>query len=254
MLSSIMIQGAKVYAIFSAPSALQIPPPMPSHYQDHDHFMGLTDEFESFNCYSPDGNFSVSGRRDGNPIKICHYYNKGYCKHGGICKFFYGQSMSDYNSNEFFDDQAAFSPGSLEKLELEITEILKSRRGNPISIASSPMIYYERYGRTVGLFKPKILAYDASRYMENRYDCNFPSPGPIFSGLKQIYLTFPSESTFTEDDVANYFSNFGPVHDVRIPCQQKRMFGFVTFQNSETFEAPLCYHSHHVEMDHDPHA
>ncbi|KAJ0539859.1 putative transcription factor C3H family [Helianthus annuus] len=312
---------------FSAPSALQIPPPMPSHYQDHDHFTGLTDEFESFNCYSPDGNFSVRGRRDGNPIKICHYYNKGYCKHGGNCKFFHGQLMSDYNSNEFFDDQAAFSPGSLEKLELEITEILKSRRGNPISIASLPMIYYERYGRTLqaegyltesqrhgkaGYSLTKLLARlknsirlidrphgqhavvladDASRYMENRYDRNFPSPGPIVSGSKQIYLTFPAESTFTEDDVANYFSNFGPVHDVRIPCQQKRMFGFVTFQNSETvqmvlskgnphyvcgarvlvkpyreklklfdrkyfekFEAPMCYHSHHVEMDHDPHA
>ncbi|KAI7742333.1 hypothetical protein M8C21_012023 [Ambrosia artemisiifolia] len=314
---------------FSAPSALQIPPPMPSHYQD----IGLTDEYESFNreitgfsdsSYSPDGSFSVRGRRNGNSTKICHYFSKGYCKHGSNCKFFHGQAMSDHNSNEFVDDQAAFSPGSLEKLELEITEILKSRRGNPISIASLPMIYYERYGRTLqaegyltesqrhgkaGYSLTKLLARlknsirlidrphgqhavvladDASRYLENRYDRNFPSPGPIVSGSKQIYLTFPAESTFTEDDVANYFSNFGPVHDVRIPCQQKRMFGFVTFQNSETvqmvlskgnphyvcgarvlvkpyreklklfdrnyiekFEAPMCYHSHHHEIDHD---
>ncbi|KAK9072337.1 hypothetical protein SSX86_008771 [Deinandra increscens subsp. villosa] len=320
---------------FSAPSALQIPPPMPSQYQSMilddcryqnlDHFVGLTDEFEMFNrdnCYSPDGNFSVNRRRDGNQIKICHYFSKGYCKHGSNCKFFHGQSIADYNSNEFVDDQAAFSPGSLEKLEFEITEILKSRRGNPISIASLPMIYYERYGRTLqaegyltesqrhgktGYSLTKLLARlknsirlidrphgqhsvvladDASRYMESRYDRSFPSPGPIVNGSKQIYLTFPAESTFTEDDVASYFSNFGPVNDVRIPCQQKRMFGFVTFHNSETvqmvlskgnphyvcgarvlvkpyreklklfdrkyfekFEAPMCYHSHHVEMD-----
>ncbi|KAJ0733730.1 putative RNA recognition motif domain, nucleotide-binding alpha-beta plait domain superfamily [Helianthus annuus] len=75
--------------------------------------------------------------------------------------------------------------------------------------------------------------------MENRYDRNFPSPGPIVSGSKQIYLTFRAESSFTEDDVSNYFSNFGPVHDVRIPCQQKRMFGFVTFQNSKTVQMVL---------------
>lgn len=136
-------------------------PPMSSHYQNmipddcrfqnHDHFTGSTDEFTSFSdgCYSPDGHFCVRGRRDGNPTKICHYFSKGYCKHGNNCKFFHGQSVFDYNSNEFIDDQAAFSPGSLEKLEFEITEILKSRRGNPVSIASLPMIYYERYGRTL---------------------------------------------------------------------------------------------------------
>ena len=33
------------------------------------------------------------------------------------------------------------------KLELELIELLKSRRINPISIASLPMIHYERYGR-----------------------------------------------------------------------------------------------------------
>ncbi|XP_076948251.1 zinc finger CCCH domain-containing protein 18-like [Bidens hawaiensis] len=308
-------------------------PTISSHYQTQNHFIGLTDEFDSFNreitnfsenCYSPDGNFSVRGRKDGFPLKICHYFSKGYCKHGSNCKFFHEKSTFDYNSTEFHDDQAAFSPGSLERLELEITEILKSRRGNPISIAYLPMIYYEKYGRTLqaegyltesqrhgkaGYSLTKLLARlknsirlidrphgqhsvvladDVSRYMENRYDRGFPNPGPIVSGSKQIYLTFPAESTFTEDDVANYFSNFGPVNDVRIPCQQKRMFGFVTFHKSETvqmvlskgnphyvcgarvlvkpyreklklfdrkhlekFEAPMCYHSHHVDMDHD---
>lgn len=31
-----------------------------------------------------------------------------------------------------------------------------------------------------------------------------------------------------------FCSKFGPVQDVRIPCQQKRMFGFVTFVYPET--------------------
>ncbi|ONM11113.1 Zinc finger CCCH domain-containing protein 46 [Zea mays] len=34
--------------------------------------------------------------------------------------------------------------------------------------------------------------------------------------------------------VSNYFSMFGPVQDVRIPYQQKHMFGFVTFVYAET--------------------
>lgn len=34
-------------------------------------------------------------------------------------------------------------------------------------------------------------------------------------------------------------SNFGGVNDVRIPCQQKRMFGFVTFNNADTVKVIL---------------
>ncbi|RAL52176.1 hypothetical protein DM860_017313 [Cuscuta australis] len=45
----------------------------------------------------------------------------------------------------------------------------------------------------------------------------------------QIYLTFPTDSTFSEDDFSNYYSLSGPVEDVRIPYREKRMFGFVTF-------------------------
>ncbi|KAK1387025.1 hypothetical protein POM88_015203 [Heracleum sosnowskyi] len=38
---------------------------------------------------------------------------------------------------------------------------------------------------------------------------------------RHIYLTFPADSTFREEDVSSYFSNYGPVQDVRIPYQQK---------------------------------
>lgn len=39
--------------------------------------------------------------------------------------------------------------------------------------------------------------------METLYEGN--DPGPIVSASKQIYLTFPAESTFTAEDVSNYF-------------------------------------------------
>ncbi|KAF8728566.1 hypothetical protein HU200_017829 [Digitaria exilis] len=66
---------------------------------------------------------------------------------------------------------------------------------------------------------------------------------------RQIYLTFPADSTFREDDVSNYFSIYGPVHDVRIPYQQKRMFGFVTFVYPETVKLILAKGNPHFICD-----
>lgn len=64
--------------------------------------------------------------------------------------------------------------------------------------------------------------------------------GAILASSRQIYLTFPAESSFTEHDVSNYFSKFGHVEDVRIPCQEERMFGFVTFAYTETAKLILA--------------
>ncbi|GJN28431.1 hypothetical protein PR202_gb16554 [Eleusine coracana subsp. coracana] len=66
---------------------------------------------------------------------------------------------------------------------------------------------------------------------------------------RQIYLTFPADSTFTEEDVSNYFSMYGPVQDVRIPYQQKRMFGFVTFVYPETVKIILSKGNPHFVCD-----
>ncbi|RID80099.1 hypothetical protein BRARA_A02790 [Brassica rapa] len=69
------------------------------------------------------------------------------------------------------------------------------------------------------------------------------------SASKQIYLTFPADSSFTDEDVSNYFGNFGGVQDVRIPYQQKRMFGFVTFVHSETVRTILARGNPHFICD-----
>ncbi|CDY70010.1 BnaAnng32340D [Brassica napus] len=66
---------------------------------------------------------------------------------------------------------------------------------------------------------------------------------------RQIYLTFPADSRFREEDVSNYFSTFGPVQDVRIPYQQKRMFGFVTFLYPETVKSILAKGNPHFVCD-----
>lgn len=90
-------------------------------------------------------------------VKTCHYFNKGFCKHGSNCRYFHGRLYPESypsrvfgpNLTENAGDDQFISPGSLEKLEHEITELLKSKRGCPVSIASLPMIYYEKYGRTL---------------------------------------------------------------------------------------------------------
>jgi len=69
--------------------------------------------------------------------------------------------------------------------------------------------------------------------------------GSVPASSHQIYLTFPAESTFQEEDVATYFGQYGPVSDVRIPCQERRMFGFVSFQNPETVSTILMRRNPH---------
>uniref|UniRef100_A0A9I9D7D1 Zinc finger CCCH domain-containing protein 18-like n=1 Tax=Cucumis melo TaxID=3656 RepID=A0A9I9D7D1_CUCME len=230
--------------------------------------------------------------------RTCHYYNKGFCKHGNSCRYLHSNNLLPgslshlYNSNSNVNDDHVFRPGSLERLEFEIVELLKSRRGSPISIASLPMIYYEKYGKVLqaegyltesqrhgksGFSLTKlltrlkssiqvidrphgqhavILAEDAPKFMDHRKDRN--DPGSIVSSARQIYMTFPADSTFTEDDVSDYFRqmlnaciclgfvHYGMVEDVRIPCQQRRMFGFVTFHSIETVKLILSDDSEHL--------
>ncbi|KAG6468616.1 hypothetical protein ZIOFF_073305 [Zingiber officinale] len=247
------------------------------------------------NYYGPDSAFaggmdSRFNRRSHSlsdlPIKACHYFNKGYCKHGTNCRYSHAQSFPDgfphahsTNMQECPIEDHPLTPRSLEKLEFEISELLRSKRGMPVSIASLPMLYSEKYGKNLQaqgyltesqrhgkagynltkllshlkksirvIERPHgqhsvILAEDASKYIDGRNERNDLSP--TSSSSHQIYLTFPAESTFTEEDVSNYFQQYGQVHDVRIPCQEKRMFGFVSFVHPETVNMILMKRNPH---------
>ncbi|XP_076921627.1 zinc finger CCCH domain-containing protein 18-like isoform X1 [Bidens hawaiensis] len=247
------------------------PASYPEDYHLHNHlrFMSLEDQMEPVS--SPDLGPRANRRSPSLPefpFKVCHYFIKGFCRHGNNCRYLHPtpESFSQIFSPKF-EDENVFSPMSLEKLEMELTELLKSRRGFPVSIASLPMIYYEKFGKTLqadgyltesqrhgkaGYSLTKLLARlksiclidrphgqhavvladDMAKFMDHIGDRN--EHDGIVAGSRQIYLTFPAESTFSELDVYNYFNKFGPVRDVRIPCQQKRMFGFVTFVFADT--------------------
>ncbi|OEL23820.1 Zinc finger CCCH domain-containing protein 54 [Dichanthelium oligosanthes] len=212
--------------------------------------------------------------------RSCHYFTKsGGCKNGQNCPYPH-HSYSDGFANDSHHNGGGATPGALEKLEMEITELLNSRHGQPLSIASLPTLYGERYGKGLQaegyltesqrhgkagysltkllsrlnkirvIERPHgqhsvVLAEDAARYTEFRGERGGGDMGSVPASSHQIYLTFPAESTFVEEDVATYFGQYGPVRDVRIPCQERRMFGFVSFQNSETVSTILMRRNPH---------
>ncbi|KAJ6843406.1 zinc finger CCCH domain-containing protein 18-like [Iris pallida] len=304
---------------FSSPSSFRVPawqPPLttdvPHPYND---FLGmaqnqadiasLEEQLPPFNPLHPDflsnyyldaqpgdGLGSRFGLRSPSSMsdflsKPCHYFYSGFCRHGTSCRYSHGQAAPDIisqmyslNLNDLVNDDSYFPPGSLEKLEVEISELLKARNGMPVSIASLPMIYHEIYGKALqaegyltesqrhgkaGFSLTKLLAQlknirlidrphgqhsvvlaeDAPKYME--YPIDRSDVGALLPSSHQIYLTFPAESTFTDEDVMRYFMQFGPVRDVRIPRQEKRMFGFVSFHFPETVKTILGKsHPHNI--------
>ncbi|KAG8097428.1 hypothetical protein GUJ93_ZPchr0013g35138 [Zizania palustris] len=212
----------------------------------------------------------------------CHYFFNGICKNGQNCHYAHHQAFQDALALHDDVHHTGATPGSLETLELEIAELLHSRRGQPVSIASLPTIYGEKYGKGIHvdgyltesqrhgktgynltkllsrLNKIKIierphgqhsvvLAEDAAKYTGFRDDTAAAGDdaSSVTASSHQIYLTFPAESTFSEEDVANYFELFGTVRDVRIPFQERRMFGFVSFLSSETVTAVLRQRNPH---------
>lgn len=56
----------------------------------------------------------------------------------------FSSSITDHGNEDH-----TLTPKSLEKLGMEIVELLRSKRGMPISIASVPLLYYEMYGKNL---------------------------------------------------------------------------------------------------------
>lgn len=244
----------------------------------------------SNNYHRPEAPFtgglgSVAGIRVRSPPDVpdfssraCHYFQRGFCKHGISCRYPHVQPvledlplMHGPDMHELLNDDHDFEPGSLEKLEMEIIQLLRVNRGMPVSIAALPLHYQEMYGKALqaegyltesqrhgktGISLTKLLARlknvqlidrphgqhsvvlmeDVPKYVEHRSERD---ESVVLGSSNQIYLTFPAESTFTEEDVANYFKRYGPVCDVRVPRQEKRMFGFVSFLYPETVKLIL---------------
>ncbi|XP_059651926.1 zinc finger CCCH domain-containing protein 53 isoform X2 [Cornus florida] len=198
--------------------------------------------------------------------KPCLYFARGYCKNGNSCRFLH---------DNLADPDGASMVGSPSKLEMmeQCQELLRSKSAHqqrfaaasqlmgsssfPYSPSSSNkcmnFLLQQQQSDSQRAAAAMIMGEDMHKFGRSRLERNDFSMnggvGMMNSSSRQIYLTFPADSTFREEDVSNYFSNYGPVQDVRIPYQQKRMFGFVTFVYPETVKIILAKGNPHFVCD-----
>ncbi|XP_044489859.1 zinc finger CCCH domain-containing protein 46-like isoform X2 [Mangifera indica] len=196
----------------------------------------------------------------------CLYYARGYCKNGSNCRFIHGDS----SGAAMMSSDGAPLVGSLSKIETmdQCHEILRSKSAAqvqqqrlaaaashlmggssfPYSPKSMNLFLQQQQNDTQRAAAALMMNEDMHKFARTRLERNDFS-SLVNPASRQIYLTFPADSTFREEDVSSYFRMYGPVQDVRIPYQQKRMFGFVTFVFPETVKIILAKGNPHFVCD-----
>ncbi|XP_075510990.1 zinc finger CCCH domain-containing protein 23-like [Primulina tabacum] len=185
--------------------------------------------------------------------KPCFYYARGYCKNGTSCPFHHGGDGGGPVAAEG-GAVAVGSPSKFEMMEQQCQEFLRSKSTQLQRQASlSPRLTNKCMNfllqQQFPADSPRALMMAEGIYKSSRNRLERSDLGIVNPGSRQIYLTFPADSTFKEEDVSTYFSIFGPVQDVRIPYQLKRMFGFVTFDYPETVKLILAKGNPHFVCD-----
>ncbi|XP_044483143.1 zinc finger CCCH domain-containing protein 55-like isoform X2 [Mangifera indica] len=206
-------------------------------------------------CFSSeDSNFNVG-------YKPCLYFSRGFCKNGDNCKF--GHSHFGENDGNGF---LVGSPSKMEGIYLQPEDMMRMKAAlqqqrlaaSQFAAGVSPPSPYDflmrqqndtqRVAATALLLGDELYKFGQGRAGRNDFlAMGLGEKGS--SANRQIYLTFPADSTFKDEDVSNYFSTFGLVQDVRIPYQPKRMFGFVTFFYAETVRRILARGNPHFICD-----
>ncbi|CAN6219969.1 unnamed protein product [Urochloa humidicola] len=196
------------------------------------------------------------GGADGLGWKPCLYYARGYCKNGSACRFVHEDGVGGAMEQDMLLRSksqrlaaAAFPysptgslPGSPSAASKCLSLLLQQQQSdNQRAAAAAAAAALMLGGAGEESHKSSFMGRRAGGELGSMMNMN--------PGSRQIYLTFPADSTFREEDVSNYFSIYGPVQDVRIPYQQKRMFGFVTFVYPETVKLILAKGNPHFICD-----
>ncbi|XP_059308529.1 zinc finger CCCH domain-containing protein 53-like isoform X2 [Lycium ferocissimum] len=206
--------------------------------------------------------------------KPCMYYARGFCKNGNTCKFMHsGDSCSSpdggssvvvgspssnkVDSFDHFLRMKALQQQQQQQQRFAAASLMASGAPPHHPIAYNKCMNILNDNQSLNCRSAAAAAFmmgeefqKFGRCRSDRNDFSAMALGGISnSSMRQIYLTFPADSTFKEEDVSNYFSMYGPVQDVRIPYQQKRMFGFVTFVYPETVKLILAKGNPHFVCD-----
>nr|XP_018675360.1 PREDICTED: zinc finger CCCH domain-containing protein 53-like isoform X1 [Musa acuminata subsp. malaccensis]XP_018675361.1 PREDICTED: zinc finger CCCH domain-containing protein 53-like isoform X1 [Musa acuminata subsp. malaccensis] len=198
--------------------------------------------------------------------KPCLYFARGYCKNGTACRFFHGlpeeaagtkmDAVVEQQCQELLLRSKSQRIGGASQLVTSAFPYspTDSMPPSPSSSSSSKCLSFllqqqqnDSQRAAAAAAALMLGGEEAHRFMaRSRMERSDLMGNP---GSRQIYLTFPADSTFREEDVSNYFSIYGPVQDVRIPYQQKRMFGFVTFVYPDTVKVILAKGNPHFVRD-----
>ncbi|XP_020540733.1 zinc finger CCCH domain-containing protein 22 isoform X2 [Jatropha curcas] len=199
--------------------------------------------------------------------KPCLYFARGFCKNGTSCRFLHGDSAdggtivgSPSKLSEFEQCQellrskaAAAAAAAAQQHKLAAASQFMAGAPFPYNKCMNYLLQQQNDSPRSAAAAALMMGDELHKFGRCRSERNDFSPmglgGAMNPGSRQIYLTFPADSTFREEDVSNYFSIYGPVQDVRIPYQQKRMFGFVTFVYPETVKLILAKGNPHFVCD-----
>ncbi|KAL6499632.1 hypothetical protein OROGR_027542 [Orobanche gracilis] len=183
-------------------------------------------------------NLEEGGSGNGFGWRPCMYFARGFCKNGSSCKFLHSDD-GGRGSGEMIE------VGSLSPTTSGFDNFLRMKaiQQQPIAAVAPRGHHSFPYSKSVNILNDNQRCGPRNGFLQMG-----PSAG-LSSSSRQVYLTFPADSTFKEEDVSSYFSMFGPVQDVRIPYQPKRMFGFVTFVCPETVKLILAKGNPHYVCD-----
>ncbi|GLT46469.1 hypothetical protein SLA2020_202170 [Shorea laevis] len=196
----------------------------------------------------------------GGGYKPCLYFARGHCKNGDNCKFAHG----GFADNVDLGGLIVGSPSKMDVLyhQHEEMEMMRMRALYQQRLAASQFsggasslgmnLFLQQQNeqqRAAALMLDEEIYKFGHGQLERNELLALGLAEKANSASRQIYLTFPADSTFKDEDVSNYFSTYGPVQDVRIPYQQKRMFGFVTFVHAETVKIILARGNPHFICD-----
>ncbi|XP_004228513.2 zinc finger CCCH domain-containing protein 46 isoform X2 [Solanum lycopersicum] len=183
----------------------------------------------------------------------CMYYAKGFCKNGNSCKFMhggFGDSTDESSGNVDCLDEIMRVKALQQQRFAAASQFMASGGRHPFGFNRCMSVYNDNQRSAAAALMMSDEFHKHGRSLPDRNEFSAMAlVGNSSSCLRQIYLTFPADSTFKEEDVSNYFSMYGPVQDVRIPYQQKRMFGFVTFIYPETVKQILAKGNPHFVCD-----
>lgn len=227
------------------------PTPMPN-WVESPNGENQTHPFHRRSLSLSDACFGSEDSGSGLGWKPCLYFARGFCKNGSSCKFLHG-GFGDSGDSPTGVVGSPSKLGGFEEMMMR-SKAMAAQQQQRLAAASQLMagISTFPYNKCMNFLMNDTQRSAAAlmlgeelqkmgRYRPERNDFSAMGVGGnVNPGSRQIYLTFPADSTFREEDVSNYFSIYGPVQDVRIPYQQKRMFGFVTFVYPDTVKLILA--------------